>query len=216
MTASPLSFLGPATTQNLVVKFDSAICGGVLVVNVSDDFPQQTKLENLLPNFAGSSPPISPKVAPTSLWKSLVLKLSHPKRSCGMRQAGSFWRRLNAKNCIGGVWVDTQPWKRTHVMILGECLSATFQAVTSQNCLLQRAARSSRCFPVEFNWLDLLCENSPWNPQVKCPPVKCPLQGSPSYGEVCNSCFNFIFCFCELKHESNPLHILFFVVPSHP
>ena len=34
---------------------------------------QQKKLENLLPNFAGSSPPISPKTSPTSLWKSLVL-----------------------------------------------------------------------------------------------------------------------------------------------
>ena len=31
-------FLGPATTQNLVVKFDGEICGGVLVKNVSDDF----------------------------------------------------------------------------------------------------------------------------------------------------------------------------------
>ena len=44
--------------------------------NASDDFPQQKKLENLLPNFAGSSPPISPKTSPTSLWKSLVLRLS--------------------------------------------------------------------------------------------------------------------------------------------
>ena len=42
-----------ATTQNLVVKFDGEICGGVLVENASDDFPQQKKLENLLPNFAG-------------------------------------------------------------------------------------------------------------------------------------------------------------------
>ena len=41
--------------------------------NVSDDFLQQKKLENLLPNFAGSSPPISLKTSPTSLWKSLVL-----------------------------------------------------------------------------------------------------------------------------------------------
>ena len=41
--------------------------------NASDDFPQQKKLENLLPNFAGSSPPISPKTSPTSHWKSLVL-----------------------------------------------------------------------------------------------------------------------------------------------
>ena len=66
-------FLGPATTQNLVVNFDGEICGGVLVENASDDFPQQKKLENLLPNFAGSSPPISPKTSPTSLWKSLLL-----------------------------------------------------------------------------------------------------------------------------------------------
>ena len=62
------------------MKFDGEICGGVLVENVSDDFPQQKKLENLLPNFAGSSPPISPKTLPTSLWKSLVLtKLGVPK-----------------------------------------------------------------------------------------------------------------------------------------
>ena len=67
------SYVGPATTQNLVVKFDGEICGGVLVENVSDDFPQQKKFENLLPNFAGSSPPISLKTSPTSLWKSLVL-----------------------------------------------------------------------------------------------------------------------------------------------
>ena len=51
--------VGPATTQNLVVKFDGEICGRVLVEKASDDFPQQKKLENLLPNFAGSSPPIS-------------------------------------------------------------------------------------------------------------------------------------------------------------
>ena len=44
--------------------------------NASDDFPQQKKLENLFPNFAGSSTPISPKTSPTSLWKSLVLKIS--------------------------------------------------------------------------------------------------------------------------------------------
>ena len=41
--------------------------------NASDDFPQQKKLENVLPDFAGSSPPTSPKTSPTSLWKSLVL-----------------------------------------------------------------------------------------------------------------------------------------------
>ena len=35
------------------MKFDGEICGGVLVENASDDFPQQKKLENLLPNFAG-------------------------------------------------------------------------------------------------------------------------------------------------------------------
>ena len=42
-------------------------------------FPQQKKLENLLPNFAGSSPRISPKTSPTSLWKSLVLIFPGPK-----------------------------------------------------------------------------------------------------------------------------------------
>ena len=72
--AKDLQNVGPAATQNLVVKFDGEICGGVLVENVSDDFPQQKKLENLLPNFAGSSPPISPQTSPASLWNLLVLK----------------------------------------------------------------------------------------------------------------------------------------------
>ena len=79
-------FVGPATTQNLVVKFDGEICGGVLVKNVSDNFPQQKKLENLLPNFAGSSPPSSPKTSPTSPWKSLVLRRLSAKKFREKRQ----------------------------------------------------------------------------------------------------------------------------------
>ena len=36
------SFLGPATTQNLVEKFDGEICGGVFDgANASDDFPSK-------------------------------------------------------------------------------------------------------------------------------------------------------------------------------
>ena len=47
-----LKDVGPVTTQNLVVKFDGEICGGVLVENASDDlFSQQKKLESFLPNF---------------------------------------------------------------------------------------------------------------------------------------------------------------------
>ena len=34
---------GPATTQNVVVKFDGEICGGVLLENASDDFPPTTE-----------------------------------------------------------------------------------------------------------------------------------------------------------------------------
>ena len=68
-------------TQNLVVKFDGGIRGGVLAENASDNFPQQKKLENNLPNFARSSPPISPKTSPTSLWKALVFrKWTFPRR----------------------------------------------------------------------------------------------------------------------------------------
>ena len=37
----PKEKLGPATTQNLVVKFDGELCGGVLVENASDDFPSK-------------------------------------------------------------------------------------------------------------------------------------------------------------------------------
>ena len=76
--------VGPATTQNLIVKFDGEVCGGVWVENYSDNFSQQKKLETLLPNFAGSSPPISPKTSPTSLWKLLVLDFVMPQ---GTRQA---------------------------------------------------------------------------------------------------------------------------------
>ena len=34
-------FLGAATTQNRVVKFDGEVCGGVLVENASDHFPSK-------------------------------------------------------------------------------------------------------------------------------------------------------------------------------
>ena len=88
--------IGPATTQNLVVKFDGEICGGVLVENASDDFPQQKKLENLLPNFAGSSPPISPKTSPTSLWKSLVLTMTSANIN-NLRKLGSYILRIPQK-----------------------------------------------------------------------------------------------------------------------
>ena len=78
--------LGPATTQNLVVKFDGEICGGALVEDASGDFPSKKKLENLLPNFAESSPPISPKTSPTSPWKSLVLIIPRNYESATLRQ----------------------------------------------------------------------------------------------------------------------------------
>ena len=62
--------LEPATTQNLVVmKFAVEFWWRMLLTIFL-----AKKLENLLPNFAGSSPPISPKTSPTSLWKSLVLR----------------------------------------------------------------------------------------------------------------------------------------------
>ena len=35
------AYVGPATTQNLVVKFDGEIYGGVLVEYASDDFPSK-------------------------------------------------------------------------------------------------------------------------------------------------------------------------------
>ena len=68
-------FLAPATTQNLVVEFDGEICGGVLVKMLLTIFPSKEARKSPS-NFAGSSPPISPKSPPTSLWKSLVLIFS--------------------------------------------------------------------------------------------------------------------------------------------
>ena len=95
--------VGLATTQNLVVKFDGEIRGRVLVEHASDEFPQQKKLENLLPNFAGSSPPISPKTSPTSLWKSLVLLFG--RGQCESKIAARQWG-LNscreALRCLAG------------------------------------------------------------------------------------------------------------------
>ena len=74
--------------------------------NASDDFCQQNKLEYLLPNFAGSSPPISPKSSPTSLWKSLVLMfylgIAHVSRD--MLQNGvSHWYVCANKAPKGGI-----------------------------------------------------------------------------------------------------------------
>ena len=78
------------------MKFGGDICGGVLVENASDDFPQQRKLENLPPNFAGSSPPISPKTSPTSLWKSLVLKIT-ASASCRIEKPRNRGNRFNRR-----------------------------------------------------------------------------------------------------------------------
>ena len=41
--------------------------------------PSKRSSQNLLPNFARSSPTISPKTSPTSLWKSLVLTICEHK-----------------------------------------------------------------------------------------------------------------------------------------
>ena len=80
--------------ESRTVKFDGEICGGVLVENASDDFPQQKKLENLLQNFAGSSPPISPKTSPTSLWKSLVRFENPPQPMRGTGVHLLIWEHL--------------------------------------------------------------------------------------------------------------------------
>ena len=74
-----LRILGPATNPEPRSEVCGEICGGVLVENASDDFPQPENLENILPNFAGSSPPILPTTSPTSLWKSLVLRIQKPQ-----------------------------------------------------------------------------------------------------------------------------------------
>ena len=50
--------IGPATTQNLAVKFDGEICGGVLVENASDDFPSKRSSK--------ISFQTSPEVSPTN------------------------------------------------------------------------------------------------------------------------------------------------------
>ena len=80
--------------QNLVVKFDGEICGGVLVENASDDFAPQKKLEKLLPNFAGSSPPISPKTSPTFTLEITGACILRPGASQGCARAlGLHWSK---------------------------------------------------------------------------------------------------------------------------
>ena len=111
--------LGSAISQNLVVKFDGEIRGGVLVENASDNFPQQKKLENLLPNFAGSSPPISPKTSPTSLWKSLGPKIwreilvkfvaCHVFQGLSVRSGKIFVANFTGRGCGGVNSFDSTP-----------------------------------------------------------------------------------------------------------
>ena len=75
--------------------------------NASDDFPQQKNLENILPNFAGSSPPISPKTSPTSLWKSLVLSNDicaatdrDRKTMSPRREVPTAWQAIVVRNLV--------------------------------------------------------------------------------------------------------------------
>ena len=130
------SDLGPATTQNLVVKFDGEICGGVLVENASEDFPSKRELENLLPNFAGSSPPISPKTSPTSLWKSLVLNFLEKNNPEGPARHLDASRQKLTAHCLAAIF-DSQlpspklslklppklplPHKRGHFFLFQNC-----------------------------------------------------------------------------------------------
>ena len=72
------------------MKFDGEICGGVLVENASDDFPQRKKLKNLLPNFAGSSLPILPKTSPTLRIFSGYLLLTECSSRPGLLTPGLF------------------------------------------------------------------------------------------------------------------------------
>ena len=74
--------------------------------NASDDFPQHRKLENLLPNFAGSSPSISPKTSPTSLWESLMHKKSgFLKRALAQAFLRAWYQVRFFRNIFGHSWV---------------------------------------------------------------------------------------------------------------
>ena len=79
--------IGPATIQNLVVKCDGEICGGVLVENASDDFPQQKKLENLL-NKRNSQEKLHHPVL--SLKGKLHNQIFTPKYSQGINRRNEF------------------------------------------------------------------------------------------------------------------------------
>ena len=139
--------IGPATTQNLVVKFDGEICGGGLVENASDNFPQQKKLENLLPNFAGSSPRISPKTSPTPLWKSLVLK----KGTFGLEnQFRSYRSRLQISSILpfcsecGGLCFARILWCPCKNAVLRRVLRRSFKSKGSLEGLLEGACEGSQ------------------------------------------------------------------------
>ena len=114
-------FSRAATTQNLVVKFDSEVCGGVLVENASDNFPQQKKLENLLPNFTGSSPPISPKTSPTSFWKLLVLIFRDWEKGVITKGVSSLLESL--KTPESNLYLDlTTLWELFSISSISTCL----------------------------------------------------------------------------------------------
>ena len=62
--------------------------------NASDDFPSKRSPKISFSGFAGSSPPISPKTSPTTLWKSLVLKKPTLRNRYANQSHGS-----NSCNC---------------------------------------------------------------------------------------------------------------------
>ena len=106
-----MALLGPATTQNLVVKLMVKFAVEFWWKMLLTIFPSKRSSKNLLPNFAGSSPPISPKTSPTSLWKSLVLKF--PRGSEDLPHFPHF-RRIGFEPLISKIRPDRlyydRPW----------------------------------------------------------------------------------------------------------
>ena len=70
------------------MKFDGEICGGVLVENASDDFPSKRSSKISFRNFAGSSPPSSPKTSPTSLCYLHETPSNCARSSCIFKKSG--------------------------------------------------------------------------------------------------------------------------------
>ena len=108
---------------------------------------KEARRSRLLPSFAGSSPPMSPKNSPTSLWKSLVLtSVGWPRSTVekGPQSNESYERKT----------LETVPFQPYF-----ECTKSFLKVLSNEYCQATRAMRAKRVVTVplqpyfEFHWI---------------------------------------------------------------